>query len=288
LARTATPASVGVGDEVTVTIDYIVPRGFTATTELDPGPLFRDLFVTAFPPPKLVTTGEGEERHWTVTVVAGSSGPWKLPQPSMTARGPAGEITIDAPEVIVTVGTAAAPAQLPPARPLWSKAETRGPVTGPWLWLIVTVLAIFAAFLALLFWRRRAAASAVPPAETFAAECARCRGAADGKDAGARLSLALRRYCGAIWSFDGAGATTRDMAGLLRAKLTPEEHRAVMTLFEELDGLRWSADDLPANAVTSLVDRAKAWVDGVETRRAAEAAAAHEREGGRERAGATA
>ncbi len=95
----------------------------------------------------------------------------------------------------------------------------------------------------------------------------------DGKEAGARLSLALRRYLGRQFSFDGPGSTTRETAAFLRGLLGDDEHRDLVRLLDQLDGLRWSPDELAISAIMPPAEAARSWCDRVQARLAAEAAA---------------
>ena len=62
-----------------------------------------------------------------------------------------------------------------------------------------------------------------PPAEVFADEVAGALRCADGKQAGAIISLALRRYSGAIYNFDGPAATVDEIVGLIADAVTAAE-----------------------------------------------------------------
>ncbi|HYE06622.1 MAG TPA: DUF4381 family protein [Planctomycetota bacterium] len=276
VTMSAAPAQVDVGREVTVTLSYAWPAGWTVVAEPDPARDFAALFVTSFPPVEKIATGEAEERRWRLTVLAPQSGAWSLPRPTLTVRAPDGaEHRAQAPEVIVAVGTANAPAQLAAARPLWTRPESViGDDHDAWRWIAVAICALLAAAIAAIVLRRRAAESGPTAHARFHAALAGVRSAGDGKEAGARLSLALRAFAGATWRFDGAGSTTRELAQLLKPRAPEGETRTVVRMLEELDGLRWSPDQLPASQVTPLIDEARSWADGVQRRLDEEARAA--------------
>jgi len=130
-----------------------------------------------------------------------------------------------------------------------------------------------------LWWRMRRQAVASGPTswDIFTRELADTSAASDAKDAGARISLAVRRYAGAIWRFDGPGQTTREVAATLRrlraGRITEDEQRDLLRLLSRLDDLRWSPGDAPVEAMHDLVTLARTWAEGVQRRLDAEAAA---------------
>jgi hypothetical protein len=270
---TAQPAEVAVGDSVTVTITYQWPATWSVEPKPDPSADFRDTFVTAAPPARDTSTAESRRRVVVMTLAATRSGAWALPRPTLTASGPQGVVTVTASPVIVQVGTSSAPAHLP--EPIALRLQAPPMAVNSWPWWIAAVVAAMALLIALL-WRRRATATAErSPAELFAEETKRALGVSDGKDLGALLSLALRRYLGVIWKFDGAGSTVREVAvALARAGVADGERRVALRLLERLDDLRWSAADLPADQVRPLLAEATGLVEQIEARLRAEALAA--------------
>lgn len=266
----ATPAEVAVGDQVTVTVTYRWPAGWTVEPKPDPSPDFRDAFITAAPPAKDSSTGEGSLRVVNLTLTATHSGAWALPRPILTAQGPQGAQTVTAAPVIVQVGTSAAPAKLPEPIALRLQAPPVPAVRWPWWALAGGAVAI--ALIALAFRRRAiAAAAALTPAELFVRDVQQAKAATDGKDLGATLSIALRRYAGAQWQFDGPGSTVREVAATLaRRELPDDERRGLQRLLERLDDLRWSPADLPSDHVRPLIADAEGWVATVERRLAAQ------------------
>jgi hypothetical protein len=177
--------------------------------------------------------------------------------------------------VVVQVGTEAAPPKLPEPMALRVRPPKPPESDHRWWWLGGSLGLAVAGVTVLLLLRRRAASAAlVPPVDRFAAEVRRLAAVTDGKELGAGLSLALRRYAGEVYRFDGAGSTTREVAAQLARTSHPEdERRALVRLLERLDDLRWAPGELDAAAVRPVSDDASAWVAQVERRLAAEAEA---------------
>jgi hypothetical protein len=270
----AAPAEVAVGDAVTVTMTWSWPSGWQVQSQPDPAVDFRDCFVTDAPPVAITRTAEGERRSVRLQLLAQRSGAWALPRPTLVAQGPAGAVTIQAAPVIVQVGTEAAPPKLPEAIAPHVRPPP-APPTERWGWWIAGAILALLVLSILLVLRRRARATVeVRADERFAAEIRRLQSAADGKDLGAGISLALRRYAGELYRFDAPGSTTREIAATVTAGRFPaDESRALVRLLERLDDLRWAPGELPAEQVLPLVDDATAWVAQAERRLAAEAAA---------------
>ncbi len=271
---TAQPAEVAVGDALTVTITYQWPATWTVEPKPDPSAEFRDTFVTAAPPARDTSTAESRRRVVIMTLAATHSGAWALPQPRLTAVGPRGAVTITASPVVVQVGTSAAPAHLPEPIAVRLQAPATVVTSRPW-WIAAAVVAVLALIIAIL-WRRRVTTTAdLTAAELFAEETKRALGVNDGKDLGALLSLALRRYIGVTWKFDGAGSTVREVAvALARCAVTDDERRSLLRLLERLDDLRWSPAELPAEHIRPLLAEANSVVEQIEIRLRAEALAA--------------
>ena len=273
----ANPAQVAVGETIVVTVTYRWPHGWSVAGEPDPAADFRSLFVTAAPPAERASTGEEERRTYRYTVAAARSGAWLLPRPALTAQGPTGAKMAQAPEVIVQVGAESAPPKLPAARPLLVRPPVALASDHRWWWIGGGLAALLVA--GLVWWRlhRRAAVSGPSPWELFGGELDAAKSSSDAKDAGARISLAVRRYAGSVWRFDGPGQTTREVGATLRrlrsGTITEEESRDLLRLLGRLDDLRWSPGDAPAEAMQDLVTLARTWAEGVQRRLDAEAAA---------------
>ena len=270
----AAPAEVAVGDAVSVTMTWSWPAGWQMQSQPDPAVDFRDCFVTDAPPVTITRTAEGERHSVRLQLLAQRSGAWALPRPVLVVHGPAGAVTIQAAPVIVQVGTEAAPPKLPEAIAPHVRPPP-APPTERWGWWVAGVAALLLATAVLLVLRRRARATAELRAdERFAAEIRRLQSAADGKDLGAGISLALRRYAGELYRFDAPGSTTREIAAAVAgARFPADEARALVRLLERLDDLRWAPGELPTEQVRPLLDDATTWVAQAERRLAAEAAA---------------
>jgi hypothetical protein len=275
----ASPAAVAVGDAVTVTLTYRWPHGWTVLTpshEPEPSGAFASEFVTSVPPAQASSTGEEQRRTFTLTLLALHSGTWQLPRPGLDVEGPMGHRHVSANAVIVQVGIEAKPADLPAIRGAWVHPPSTG--SGPMAWWIIPlaiVLLVVALGLA-YWWTRRHLVPPPTPLEVFTEECLAAISTSDGKEAGARLSLALRRYVGALYAFDGPGSTTRETATHLRGRLNEDEQHALLRLLGQLDDLRWSAPDLPAPLVRESAQSARTWCDQLQ-HRLDEAALAQER-----------
>jgi hypothetical protein len=271
----AQPAQIAVGETVVVTVTYRWPRGWTVA-EPDPAGAFQGLFVTAAPPAERATIGDEERRSFRYTVAAVRSGAWLLPRPAFTARGPSGEVTATAPEVIVQVGTESAPPRLPEPRPLLVRPPEAPVVSRMWWWIGGGAVALIAGIVTWFVLRRRQAESGPTPWQRFERELAGAPTDGDAKESGARISLAVRRYAGAIWNFDGPGLTSREVGAVVRrlraGSITEDEARDLLRLLSRLDDLRWSAGDASEAAMRELCTLALAWAQGVQRRLDAEAA----------------
>jgi hypothetical protein len=281
----ASASTIAVGDALTVTVTWSWPVGATPLREPDPAQDFRECFVTDVPPLISTRTAEGERRSQRLTLAATRSGAWALPRPSLTISSPAGPQTVQAAPVIVQVGTEAAPPHLPAAAALRLRAPISEQIASraPRLIGAVAVAVVVIGGCAWWWWRRRHRFEQVPPGQLFASAMIEINQIADradeprGKEFAAALSLAVRRYVGAQWRFDGAGSTTREVAARLVASPDDDERRALLRLLERLDDQRWAAGSLTVTEVKPLADEAATWVAGVERRLAAEALAARQR-----------
>lgn len=273
----ASPAQVGVGESVTVTVTYRWPGGWTVATEPDPSPDFAACFVTSAPPPERSRADGGERRVFRYTLAATRSGAWALPRPRFSASGPQGAVEAQAPEVIVQVGTESTPPRLPAPRPALVRPPLDQAQPARWWW-IGGGAAVLAAAIALVWWRRRPRPDPAATAlQVFTAELAAAPGLGDARAVGTGISLALRRFAGAHWGFDGPGQTTREVAASLRrlpaGRIGDAESADLLRLLGRLDDLRWSAGELPAEAMRELALLAQTWAAGVQARLDAEAAA---------------
>ncbi len=277
----AVAPAINVGDPVAVTFTYRWPRAWTPVGpgsragEPDPGAGLTGQFVTDLPPARRLASGDEERRVYTITLAALRSGPWEVPVPPFTVRetradGSVADHAAAGTALLLQVGTEAAPPQLPAPRAAWTRPASDASGRTMLLSAAAVLLAAAALTVALLL-RRRALPPVQTPRQRFESDWEATRVAPDGKEAGARLSLALRRYSGAQFAFDGPGSTTRETAAALRGRIPEAEQRELVRLLDQLDGLRWAAEDLPATAVRPLMEGARAWCDGVQRRLDAEA-----------------
>jgi hypothetical protein len=273
ISVSAVPASVAVGEAVTVTITYRWDAEWSPVTPPDPMPALTGLFLTSAPPP------ERRSDACTVRVViaAERSGAWELPQISAAFRaGDGSERLVTAPTVTVQVGTEAAPPALPDPLPALTRPTAGAERDQRWWW-IGGGIAAAAGLLAVALWRRRTVTGpTIDPHEHCRVSLDAAAALADGKEAAAALGLALRTWIGALHRFDGAGATVREVAAMLRARpaCPAEEARVLLRLLERLDEGRWSYGPLPLTVVSPQADEARLFVAGVAARMAQEAAAA--------------
>ncbi len=274
----AAPAQVDVGNAVTVTVTYRWPLGLRPATEPDPGPDFAGCFVTSVAPVERIEGGDEHRRVHKLTVMAMQSGAWALPRPSFavaaTGIKDAPTITAQAPAVIVQVGAKAAAVRLPAARPAWTRPPAPPEEKRRWIWIAGAALLVAGLGLGAWFLLRKRPPPPTP-FEIFERDLAHTETASEGKELGARLSLALRRCAGTVYGFDGVGSTTREAAAWLRAagNVPVDEGRSLIRLLERLDEHRWSPGDLPADVVRPVIRESRDWATGVDRRLAAEAAA---------------
>ena len=272
----ASANAINVGGSLTVTVTYRWPAGWAVVAPLgepDPAKDFADCFVTNLPPPQKQSSGQEERRVYTITMAAVRDGVWELPRPTLTVQTPEGSRSTVAAAVLVHVGAEDQPAQLPPPRKAWTR--TISPLDDQRAWWALAVVAVaLAGLVAMVMLRRRQHQVIRTPWEQFYDDWQIAASAADGKEAGARLSIALRRCLGTVFRFDGPASTTRETALHLRGQLRDDEHRDLVRLLESLDALRWAADDLPPSAVRPLVELGRGWSTALKHRLAAEEEAA--------------
>lgn len=272
----ATPTTVPVGSPVEVTVTYRWPAEWEIESP-DPGATFATSFVIDSPPPERWRTGQEAGERWRLRLLAQRSGVWELPRPHLRARHAGTVHEAQAPLVVIQVGTEAAPAVPAPPRALWLSDDLPRD-DAPW-WIAAAVAAVLALGLGAFawWWPRRQIDPPIPPIRALHEELGNALGG-DGKEAGARVSRALRRFCGDTFGFDGPATTARECSARLRAPLADDEHRDVSRLLDQLDALRWAADDLGVSVVEPLRSQALAWAERVQERldrEAAEAAAQH-------------
>ena len=271
----ASANSVNVGGSLTVTVTYRWPAGWAVVAPLgepDPAKDFAQCFVTNLPPPQKQSSGQEERRVYTITLSAVRDGVWELPRPTLTVQTPEGSRSTVAAAVLIQVGAEDQPAQLPPPRKAWTRAVSPLDDQRAW-WALAVVAVALAGLVAMVMLRRRQQKVVRTPWEQFYDDWQSAASAADGKEAGARLSIALRRCLGTVFRFDGPASTTRETVMHLRGQLRDDEHRDLVRLLESLDALRWAADDLPTSAVRPMVELGRGWSTSLKHRLAAEEAA---------------
>jgi hypothetical protein len=274
---TVNKTAISIGDTITTTVTYRWPtqaKVVSADGEPDPSRDFVTAFVTDLPPPQRFSSGQEERRVFRITIAAQRDGAWELPRPTLTIRHADGNTTSTvAPAVVIQVGLESAPAQLPSARPAWTRAQE--PAQSATAWWILAVVIILSLGVALLVWmRKRQIIVQQTPWELFADDWQSAAVAADGKEVGARLSLGLRRCLGTVFRFDGPASTAKEALTFLRGRLRDNEHRELTRLLEQLDALRWAAEYLAPSSVRPILDNGRAWIRSLQERLDAEAEAA--------------
>lgn len=270
-----------VGDVAKLRIVYRWPANTAVIRAPDPAGDLHGLLVEELIRVDQGRVGDDQREVWRAQLVVPVSGTWSLPRPWFSIRGPDGPERIVAEERLLPIGIGEEEPALEPARPLWQRAEA-GIDADRWsAWQIGALVGGIAgglAALAWVLWRRRGKMELETPLETFERELGRARQAAlgsdEGKQAGALLSLALRRYAGRLYDFDGPGATVEEALAHLRQALPTQLAQGLRSLLRQLDDLRWQANELSAVAVVPFIDQAQQWVAQVEAHRAAEAEAA--------------
>lgn len=269
----ASTNAINIGEPLVVTVTYRWPAGWSVVApngEPDPAKDFANAFVTNLPPPQKHSSGQEERRVFTITVLANRDGAWELPRPTFTVKTPEGTRSVVAPTVLIQVGAEDKPAELPPPRQAWTRAKGPADQQRAW-WMLGIAVVVIVGLAALLLARRRQLETTRTPWEQFYEDWQAASTAADGKEAGARLSLALRRCLGTVFRFDGPAATTRETAAFLRSRLPDDEFRDLVRLLESLDALRWAPEHLPPSAVRPLAEQGRAWNGALKRRLDAEA-----------------
>jgi hypothetical protein len=261
-------SQIAVGDSVVATLVQRWPAGWEPVGDPDPSPDLAGVFVADLPPAEVLDGGGERHRRWRITLVAVRSGAWALPRPELRLRSATGAlVTVTAPALTVQVGPEALPVRLPATRALWTRPPA-GIAHSPWPW-IAGGLVLLAGIGALIWWRRRRAAPPVPLIDRTRAALAAALAQPDTRAAASAVSLALRRHAGAVWDFDGAGATAREVAALLRRlgdAVPEEERRELLRILDGLDGLRWAPGDLDPERVRPWAESGRRWAEGVHDR----------------------
>lgn len=262
LSVTLEPATVTVGDPITVTASIELPgRGLPASLEVADSPGGE---IERLEEPRLerVPAGEGERLTWTFRAAIFRPGRFELPPPVVRLAGdPPLEIALDSPLRVevrsVLEGTDdAAPA--PPARP---RALPRGAA----LWWTLAAFAAALVVAAIVLARRTppAVGAAVAPALPPFAELERTLAGLEGSDAvagHAAVSRALRRYLGRALAFPALESTTAEIARRLghRGAVDPALARRIRRLLGDCDGVKFALRPTDAPALAARRDEALA------------------------------
>lgn len=269
--RVAGKLEVGAALELRITYGW--PSEAVLVRDPDPAAVFGGLVLDRCELVAESDTGGRRQQVWELEVLVPRSGAWALPRPVLQIRDGQTVNQVVAEEVLLTIGVADEPALQPP-RELWRRPDAGAEGGGLpwWSWLIIGPVVGF--LLGVIAWLRRGDdGPQASPAEVFVDEVAYALHSTDGKQAGAIISLALRRYSGARFDFDGPATTAEEVVVLTGAFVTATEQGELRKVLGSLDSLRWSPDELTAIAVRPFVDRARAWVERIEERLVTEAAA---------------
>jgi hypothetical protein len=144
------------------------------------------------------------------------------------------------PAVIIQVGTEAKPADLPAARAPW--VHPPSPPGGAMAWWLSPWLSSCSPWR--WDWPTGGASSPRPAPDTLRGLhrriCLAAISTSDGKEAGARLSLALRRYVGSALCLRWSGIDDARDRHLPARPPDDDEQHALLRLLGQLDDLRWS------------------------------------------------
>lgn len=265
---------LAVGDELELRLTYRWPADWPVLVEADPARDFAELRLTAVEQRDARRFADRQESIWQVAVLVERSGAWELPTPRLVLQGPDGPVRASCEPLLLQVGLPDGEPPLEEARGLWTRPpiDLEQPLS-PWWYLGGAAVLLAGLVVGWWYWRRPPAATAVA-AETVARQAlARARQAGDGKQAAGIISLALRRYCGVAWAFDGVGATAAETISHITGRATDTERQDLRKLFHDLDGLRWAPGELTAATVGPYVDQALGWLERVAERLRQEAEA---------------
>ena len=264
---TATPTNAELGDSVELSISYRWNEDWTPARAPNPSLDLGNLHTISLKGPVQQDSGDVQVVNWTAKVLLETSGTWLVPQPSLTFQHRDGHSKrVTAAEVFITVGSGASEATLPELRGLWLPPEELTETSTTWWPYALTALLIFVIGTLWLL-RHRTDNEQALAKDIFQHDLRAARAIGDGREAGVRLSTALRRYCGAIEQFDGVGATGPEV--IQRCSKLPAAARSELRhLLEQLDGLLWAPAALASATVSPLLDQAERWVTQEEQRRA--------------------
>ena len=251
-----------IGDEINLTITYAWPNDYNVDPEPNPAHVLDQshIFVVNAPPVTLLNTGTHQQRRWNFTILAQQSGAWSLPRPGFQATSPDGKTeTCTAPELILQIGIVEKPPQLSAPSSMWSGEDSNneGIHKRYWRYIVIGLFLIIGS-ITLLF-KRKQDAPVISPIETFEKVIGTAKSQKDLKESAALLSFAVRQYCTLVWSFDGIGATSREMRTYLKPHLSSEQLSSICNLLDQLETFRWSPQSDQSNSIVSLIEHADNW-----------------------------
>lgn len=261
-------ANYAVGEEVALTLRCRWPASAELVRPPDPAELLRGELVTAIGPKKTWRDGDDAVAEWELRVVPRESDAWIIPAPDFAIRRDDGEVaTVDGEELILEVATGEdRNVELSDPSPLFARPPP-GRGSSPWWWLVLPIVGGAIAAAILIAKRAREGRRARPPIEEFLDEIERISKLDEGKLAGSRLSLAVRRYCGDSFGFDGPGSTSVECEDHLRGEISDRHRIELRKLLARLDGLRWASEELRAAQVLPLSKEAASAVREIERER---------------------
>lgn len=254
----AEPAQVSLGSEVDVIITYRWPSTWQPATRIDPTPFFTGIEVQELGQPQTVISEGIATETWRLTIIPQRSGELALPRPQARFHTGSEMISVQAEEAFVQVGISGAQATLSPPRKMWERSEVPGSGTPTWVWWTPVALLVIGLLVVRVLLRRRGGPD-IPPYQRLVDDLPAALACDDGKQAGAILSRALRRYCGDTWQFDGVASTARELLVHLDDNLPMDEHGKLQRIFHQLEDLRWAPNALTPLAVKPLIDAARDW-----------------------------
>jgi hypothetical protein len=252
------PATVTVGDPITVTATVELPRpALPATLEVDDA---RSGEIRRLDEPRLerAAAGAGERLTWRYRVAAFRPGRFELAPPLVRLAGdPPVELATDSKLRLEVRSVLAGADDAAPAPPVAPRALPRDSAVG---WTLAALAAAVAA--AALALARRSlplpgSAAGLPPLPPLA-ELEQALAALDPADVAAghaAVSRALRRYLGRALAFPALESTTAEIARRLRGRgaVDPGLAGRIRRLLGECDGVKFARR--PADAVALAARR---------------------------------
>ena len=166
---------------------------------------------------------------------------------------------------------------LPEPRPLYRPPRTLLEKIPVILIIAVAGLVVVIGGVFFFLWRRPHQQSAIPASDQFLLDLQIARTAETSQDSGLAIGVALRRYCGSVWGFDGVGATAKEMRQAIPTEIPSAQKNQLFEILDRIDGLCWRGGSPDPEHVDPLIAQATDWVRAEEQRRTelAMQAAAH-------------